>query len=507
MKNWTKRYHGFFEKKKIEFTHWFAAKLSNSKGCDWRLFRSLRSYAKRREEILDETACPQDIQIELFSIAYTDSYFLEDFQKLGEGLERILAKFKSPYNQLTNANKWLSECSFRSFGSAWLNVGYFPLNASNQDEFNSYFDGFQIQLTHFSPSIMFLTIATKPSAKLKTAFAEILSTNAKQEMSVKKITRKHGVTAINFTPERMVREIEIDEFFLDINRYIVRFLRKYIGAGLAEKGPLRTVEILKLKQSLDTLPDTRNHRNFFDALGKKSYELPYCTGWYQLYKVNRSKHYDFGNYQALLSETDYTQTREVPAGDISRDMYSNFSNVLIDVATLVSTKAMLDDLNKAILELRNRLTKRILNRMRSIKRDFRQFALLNETYFKYQRIYNEMDKNFVKHFFSQETKDLKRDDRKGQNKIDFIDDIIAYIGQKTTFIENQVQYLKTSYSDYINLRFTKSNYRLQFYLVLLTVVLAVLTLLLVFQENTLDHIKTFIRGILDLLRLYKSCNG
>lgn len=513
MKNWVKSYHGIFEKKKIEFTHWIGAKLLNSKEYSCRLIKSLQSHTKYREEgLLYETACPKDLQVGLFSIAYIDSYFVEDFEKLEYGLEKVVTKFSDSFYIPIDFNKikeWLMECSLKSYAHGTYNVGWFSLSENTKKDFNYYFDSFQIHLSHFSPSIISLIMIVKPSQKLRSTFTEMISSNAKQELNIKKISLKHGITSCSLMPGGMVREIEIDEFFLDANKYVVKFLRKYVGAGLAPKGPLKNIEVLKLKQSLKIISQNDIcQKNFFNTLGKMFYHLPYYTDWYQLYQIKRSKHYNFDNYQALLSETDYiANIKEEKLEDIEDKIYHHFTFILTELGTLLSLESMLDDLNKTVINLRNKLTKHILDRSviklskNSVIKDSLQFALLNETHFKYQRIYNELDKDFIKRFFSRDTKDLNRDKYKDDGKVHFTEDIFMMIDKKTKFIENQIQYLKTSYSDYIHLRFTKSNYNFQLILIILTIVLAVLTSLLVIQENTINSIKTLYNKLCELFEM------
>ena len=146
------------------------------------------------------------------------------------------------------------------------------------------------------------------------------------------------------------------------------------------------------------------------------------------------------------------------------------------------------------------LNKRITNIFtNSIRKNTMQYSQMNETHFKYQRIYNELDKELLKSFFSQEIEDLNRKKYKEEGKEHFTVDIINSIERKTTFIEKQIQFLKSSYSDFIHLRFTKSNYNFQFVLVLLTIILTVLTILLVLQEETINTIKTVFKWIIGLV--------
>jgi len=518
MKNWVKDYHSIFEKYKISLTHWFGKKLLNDKKYKWRLLASLQFDAKRREErLLGKTACPENIDVDLFSIAYVDSYFLEEFEQLEYGLANIISKYGSSigyFKDYYRVREWILECSSKSYGHGTTNVGWLSLKSEHKKEFNFLFDSFQIHLSHFSPSIITLILIIKPSSLFKEKFQKIITSDAKQELNIKRISLKSGITSISFMPENMVREVEIDEFFLEANKYVVQFLRKNIGVGLAMNGPLKNIEVLKLKQSLKIFPESTRYdrkefkiyEDFFKTLGKLFYHLPYFTDWYNLYYINRSKHYAANNMQALLSEEDYKpKINENKREDIDSEMFMHFTYILTGIGTLLSIEFLLDDLNTSVLNLRNKLTKHMLNKRitniftNSIRKNTMQYSQMNETHFKYQRIYNELDKELLKSFFSQEIEDLNRKKYKEEGKEHFTVDIINSIERKTTFIEKQIQFLKSSYSDFIHLRFTKSNYNFQFVLVLLTIILTVLTILLVLQEETINTIKTVFKWIIGLV--------
>jgi len=263
MKNWVKDYHSIFNKYKIALTHWFGKKLLNDKKYRLRLFESLQFYSKRREERkLSKTACPENIYIDLFSIAYVDSYFIEEFEQLEYGLEKIILKYQSSFNyhrDYDRVRKWILECSSKSYGHGTYNIGWFSLKDEYKKEFKFLFDSFQIHLSHVSPSIISLIFIAEPSIIFKDKFHKIITTNAKEELNIKRISRKSGIASISFMPENMVREIEIDEFFLEANKCVVKFLRKNIGIGLALNGPLKNIEVLKLKQSLKIFPETTQY--------------------------------------------------------------------------------------------------------------------------------------------------------------------------------------------------------------------------------------------------------
>lgn len=511
MKNWINTYHSTFDKYKINFTHWLGKKLINNKEYKWRLLNSLQIHFKHiEEEVLLKTSCPDNIDIELFAIAYVDSYSLEDFEKLGKGIGKIITKYGNilhHFDKYDKVREWLSECSSRTYGHGTYNVGWFNIKNNHQKAFNYLFESFQIFLNHFTPTTISLILIAKPSKKFKESFLNIINRDAKQKINIKKISLIHGIKSLAFTPEMLVRQIELDELFLMANKYIVKFFRKYFGIGMAQNGPLKNIEVLKLKQSLKIFPKTHQYDrkllqpyiNFFESIGKHFYHLPYFTDWYHLYELRRSQYYNLNNFQILVSEEDYKHKfKDKLREDISSEMFIHLTFVLQSIGTLLSIEFLLDNLNKSLLELRNKLTKNILKKrfsfsnINAIRKNTFQFLQLNETHFKYERIYNEIDQELLKSFFSDEINDLYRFKYKKEGKEHFTQDIITSIDRKTSFMEKQIKFLTSSFNNVVQITFTKSNYNLQIILVFLTILLLILTGILVLQEDIINTIKSII---------------
>jgi len=129
-------------------------------------------------------------------------------------------------------------------------------------------------------------------------------------------------------------------------------------------------------------------KNFFTTLSKLFYHLSYSTDWYNLYYINRSKHYAANNMQVLLSEEDYkTKLGEKNIEKIDSKMFAHFKYILTEIGALLSIEFLLDDLNKSVLDLRNKLTKHMLNKTlpnifnNSIRKNTVQYSQMNETHF------------------------------------------------------------------------------------------------------------------------------
>lgn len=124
-----------------------------------------------------------------------------------------------------------------------------------------------IDLIQISPTCINLVISAFPSDSFQDRFNTIISS----EVQHTTIVDLFGVfsrrwRSTNLLPS-LVRQNELEELFLELNREVVLLLRKYIGRGWAATGPLPSVHCFAYTHKSDVDLKDRSFSEFWRSLG------------------------------------------------------------------------------------------------------------------------------------------------------------------------------------------------------------------------------------------------
>ncbi|HSF31177.1 MAG TPA: hypothetical protein VLK82_12000 [Candidatus Tectomicrobia bacterium] len=144
-------------------------------------------------------------------------------------------------------------------------------------------DGFQwveflsMDLIQMSPVCILLLISVFPASRFVERFRDLISRDVKHTAIIHRAglfsRRWHSGGVL----PSVARQHELEEFFLEMNREVVDFLRRYVGRGWAARGPLPCLQVFAVEDSDEQL-DTRNvHSEFWRSLSlTRTPELSYA---------------------------------------------------------------------------------------------------------------------------------------------------------------------------------------------------------------------------------------
>ena len=239
---------------------------------DWNIgsLRDIKFFAQKRHEPHNRMAvhCPPGMTVSPAFLTFYDLYFTEDFSALERGLVDLLASgvrvqpvLWSPQDEITEL---LQTWRTRPGGGSWHRVGYmtFERCSWNPDTFRA----LSIDLIQISPTCINLVASAFPSDSFVDRFRKLISYDVEHTTIVHQFSiLSRRWRSMNLLPSR-IRQDELEELFLDLNREVVLLLRQYIGRGWAATGPLPSVHCFSYTHESDVDPNDRSHFEFWRSL-------------------------------------------------------------------------------------------------------------------------------------------------------------------------------------------------------------------------------------------------
>lgn len=233
--------------------------------------RDLKFFAQRRHEPRDPMVarCPSSITVSPAFLTFYDLYFTEDFSALQRGLIDLLASgvrsqpvLLSPQDEIPEL---LRTWRTRPGGGAWHRIGYMTFERCSWHP--DTFKALSVDLMQISPTCINLVVSAFPSDSFLGRFRALISS----EVEHTTIVQQFGIfsrqwRSTDLLPSR-VRQNELEELFLGLNREVVLLLREYIGRGWAATGPLPSVHCFTYTHDSDVDPNDRSLSEFWRSLG------------------------------------------------------------------------------------------------------------------------------------------------------------------------------------------------------------------------------------------------
>lgn len=499
MNNWPKLNYSFFKRTRLKYSLKILQWLKQKEDICFNPLKKLHRFAKWNlsTKIFGNINCPRDIKIKLLQLIYSEIYFIEDIDKLKNGISELF-KYKldkTPFFNEGGLQSWFENAGTSPFGSNAASLGKFDLKKINPDI--KYFKDLSITLKQISPSIFSLSFVLKPSKYFIDKYQKIIK-NSEIYPYTYEITLSGEIKYVNPNSPVFSRNRRLDELFLMANKEIVQLLRKYFDCGLAVSGPLPFIEVLTINQPIDILTNNKyygndikkNMRNsdFFRSIGfENSDSFLYSNNYLKISKSNREQYYLFEGYQVLVSELDFINNkRNIEMYDnnidiaISQHLYYYTSNI----TTLLAIKRFVKNLEQQTINLRNELSSSLRLqsfgkiKIRSIKYAINKLIILNGFQFHHKRINSEINDKYIKSFLLGENKGLLRKYASIDDSEEFIDDLWFQIESTSQNNQARIKLLEKSFNKLRFYKFLKINHKTQISLKWLTWLLLITTILL-----------------------------
>lgn len=473
----------------------------------WKILNNLKSHAARELQPRDSNliACPEAVKVELENIGLSDLFFPEEFESLQKGLNKLISKytFSSMGISRDDLNAWFSNINNYTFESAsTLYVGSILFSNKNDNEPIQFLHSAQICLKYIPSSFITLSASVKPSAKFIKGFNSIIKSTPISQSEILGIDFKHGFISLSIPSPWYTREAELEKLFLELNRSVVVLFRETFRAGLSRFGPLPSIEVISTNISLKEIP-LRAHTSkaskeflacskFFHSLGYPSslYRIYKDEEWWSLYEVYRNELFykNFHSYQVLISLVDAKKIELF--GEDKGSLVAAVFDKIHEFLHLLALEHFYETLRSLTIGIKNELEPNLSGltqgkiKVKNLESGTMKMVVLNSLHFYHSRIWIGVDSAFFSHVMNRDIRSLYRKQHKSENSVLLIDDIKFNIENNKRFCEQQLSLLKLTYSQILSYKSTSLNYLLQQNTFLLSILVAILTVITIIPEDT-----------------------
>jgi hypothetical protein len=338
---------------------------------------------------------------------------------------------------------------------------------------------------------MALTTVVTPSEEFKKRFQSIILSNSLPIVDIR--FRSHfGALLYSTRPPVFRRKRDIDNLFLEMNKEITSLMREYLGVGLSKYGPLPSLEILLLDNSLDFFSqqteaikdDSFMRRGFWEGLGLRVFSgTIYSRESSKLYKVDRDRNYRVETYQLLESIADFTSssTKKEDRDKKEENILHHYRYFLPEFCTMLALKQLFKVLEEEILSVRNKLAP-VLSNQTFGKIKYRNFGNwisrlvnMNELHFRQQRAVSEMNEKSTRYDLVRELTGILREKVDSKDSGELVHDFLWNIKKAAQFNKSQLEVVKSSFEDLISYKSLRTNHHVQTLLIILTIIGLLLT--------------------------------
>lgn len=446
------------------------------------------------------TKCPDDLNIKLSRIAFSDLFFDEEFDGLERGLLKLISdcKLRISITDPKRITEFFKNTRNRAFNLASNQYLYLNLGQINNIELCNMA---YVKISHFSPSLISLSISIKPSEKFNSIFNSLIKTNAVADTFISRIDLKRGVIWGGWKTSVSKRQKEIDSLILTVNKEVVKIFRKYFKCGLSKYGPLPFVEVFTINESIDYFKEDDNtkednilKRDFLRSLGMNlDKRLSYKNDWISINFLDRERNYKLTSYQALLSIKDYYSVNKKNKDNDPDRLNYRFKYALLDLLTLLSMIHFFKYIEKKIIITKNIISPILRSQIRSkikigsLKKGLKKLTYINGLIYQQNLVKDGIKEKISKYFISNEIPKLLRDNN------NLSDELFSYADKIYEYNNQFLSKLKENMNNLLAFKSTSINHTIQVMLILL----AVLTLIIVFIPIEIrNKIFNFISSIL-----------
>ena len=470
----------------------------------------LRDVAERdeRHHGLDHTAAPPEANVQITRVVFADIYLAEEFKQLIDGMERLYRRCGMRRFAFHGRTEWTRKMSSRTRGGS-AHFGYFNLQALPHALRPWAFDQLQVRLTQLSPSVVAATFVAVPSVAFTSTFKALTSADEKQLTEIRRFNLSYGVTSAQIWSGHERRRDEIRRLFLSANAEITRILRSYVRAGLAELGPLPSLEVFRSDLPLQDIEAACNPIEASTAVLNnrlspflrtlRAAQLAYkrfVAPWYLIAPHEQ----DFDStttevsYQLIASAPDHRRERSsrTTGGTDGDQLQASLQHVYDPIGPLIAIEAFYAQASAAALAIRNDLVPLLHGRGRMGTRRLRlstahrRIARANGLTFREARLAAEVLNRDSWAWFTFDVRDLVRraDARINVACASFAEVIKQTTTRQHAFFTEQMALIRPAYRDVLDYEGIEANDRLQRRVFWLTIVATLAAIMSVVPDDT-----------------------
>lgn len=436
-------------------------------------------FSKRDLFLFMRTKQPEGVEVELYEMTFIDLFFAEDFDKLKQGLRMMQQCYeRGAYSMTDDLDHWFSKIEVNE--GSWHRYGYWP-SVYNQDERMSYAESISVELYALSPSMVCVAMRVKPSQKMKKEFNDLLSKNAK---GVKKICRSNIHRDRWYLSESIpvnVRQRELEELFLQLNKQIVLLMRDFVNRGWSRIGPLPSIEMFILESG----EFNKENYDFWDSLGLSERSLwRYHKGGFTLFPQDE-ENVRYSKWKVLISR-DKIESEVTSAYASIEDALDTISlGYVLYLPCLVALKKQWKELLKRVSNLRSELAPALVNPKSVIHRlawrkMFNRALTVNQFSFEFSRLSSEVDNKSSFLFRSPELQEYEREKfSNNEDKNHLLDDQRFLLKKYAEKVGLQLRILEKNF----NKRFSYALHTTNFWLACVGTMLTLIGILLALPDK------------------------
>jgi hypothetical protein len=430
------------------------------------LFEFLRFVSEHRTDFdaFKNTTKPNSYLINLLMVGYSDIYFVEDFDSISRKIEKAQNKYNRNYIGIHDKNKirgWFKDAKNKAFSVGTTRVAPFNFNKIFKE---SWFEYITLELKQLSPSIVTLSIVAHPSEKTKKKFQDILATPVKNEIEITKFSVFKGWLPYIERPSTFVKKNEFSDLFLELNKEVSMFLRKTIGFGLVNYGPLPEMEVISINTSLSDIAsfnasENKFGNNYFENMGWHLNKTIYkeSNDCFYLYDIQRDEDYGYIKKQLMASIPEYQLQKKIINDELEHSLKNHLSYYLFEFLPVLAVINSHKVLEKQILSFRNKLSIE-LKRLNFERNSFKNMIKVNLLHFELKRMNEELSDEWIQNWLFGDLSNTKRKDIQSSEEISIVKDFKRLIQRNLTFNEKQLQIVQTSFDEFLKYRSMSSNY-------------------------------------------------
>jgi hypothetical protein len=450
----------------------------------------------------NNTVIPSTVDLRLLNVVYADVIFVEDFARFAAGLIGLSARFPSwmrTGDEREKLRRWLDASGHGPQGIQWRNFGFLDFTKGPPKDRPRWADHAHIGLIRFAPSAIAVAIVVTPSDLFADRLQSLFRTQAR-ERHILRWARWRPFLRFGSAiyPSAQVRSEEMEDAFLDLQREVVGLVAEHTKAGLAQGGPLPSVEVFVVDRGGVSASDSagaeeasKRESAFWDSAGMPQEDpFAYRQAWLAL------RHVDDLREHALTTTWRAAVDRKVFLGDT--EGMAGFAHENHKMTYLVSERlgflapmlacteyahrlsrqisALRDELAPVLIGNRRRLGIRRLGSVLS-----RMLRIANVD-FVVKRIGEEFDYEKLVALFEREgIPGLVMELPHWQGPTALVAHMTSHLERVQEHASAQLAVLKESYSEIVTYEQIRSEQATQGRLLWLTLVLVVLTAVLTWQ--------------------------
>jgi hypothetical protein len=466
---------------------------------------SLNQREKEAADYQQKSKRPKDNDLTPKNLCLFEIYFIEDLDKLEEGLDRIYtAKDRFDTRRtIENYKNFINNCVQNFNYGGWCN-----LNAIGpiENKKGRYFPGFlgaclpdfpedvkfiTLKLLRITPSIICLIFDAELSENVSSKLDDLLNKKFYGELTFYSFWPWRGNCSLkncSYTKEEAIRH-----YFDSIKVNIEKFLSKYLKGFYLSQDELSHPKCPSLEFfTITDLPEPakiddlfNKEKDFWLSLGFEWYysDMIFCNDY--TYYFDSTYFTDYRKPTRILFIKRRMEALKKSTGSIESAIYTEKDEFIHGYTNSIIVLRLFNKIWEIINRQRLLLGSKILSKHSG--REFRDFVLLNKELVRNLFFFNRLssDYDLVKNQLKVWNRDARHMTslREVQGKVGKVnslaEEFVARIDRQMNLVRDQYEVIKSTVNYYLTGKYIEENYNLQNKMVILTIGILLLTVILI----------------------------